>query len=73
MVLKMQLYDCLSEFPPPEKWSGLTHVIPLENRNHRRHVSVTLVTQRSSGMHLNDMYEHICIHLRRFMCMHTHT
>lgn len=70
MVLKMQLYDCLSEFPPPEKWPGLTHIIPLESRDYRRHVNVTLATQRSSAVHLNYMYEHTCISL--FVCTHIH-
>lgn len=68
----MQLYDCLSEFPPPEKWSGFTHMIPLESRDHRRHVSVTLATQKSSGVHLNHMYEQTCTHMHRLVCMYTY-
>lgn len=41
-MLKMQLYDFLSELSPPEKWEGLAHVIQLERRDRGGHVSVTL-------------------------------
>lgn len=41
-MLKMQLYDFLSELSPPEKWEGLAHVIQLECREHGGHVSATL-------------------------------
>lgn len=67
IMLKMQLYDFLSELSPSEEWEGLAHVMHLERRDCGGHVSVTLSFTETEWSALES---HVWAHART--CTHTY-